>query len=253
MVGPRLSRPSRRSFERGLASAATRSLSLSVNSVGIDRIREEIPYIVTPLHEGFADVLALMRLPLDLRFVVREELVELPHLGSFIKAGDHIPISESPSRADLKDLLRRIEDIVTAGESPVVFPQGSILGIEVAFASGALRIAQHLGVPILPVVLSGSHLVYEHPFSPTVRFGRTISMTILNPIEPENLDTGSFRELERTMKRRALTDVEAPVRRFVPERDGWWDDYEYSIDKDYPDLYRRVAEHRLSVPLTAAP
>jgi 1-acyl-sn-glycerol-3-phosphate acyltransferase len=253
IVGPRVGRQSRRSFERRLASAATWALDLTVHAVGLDSIQDGMPYIVAPLHEGFADVMALMRLPIDLRFVVRKELVDLPRLGSFINAGDHIPIADSPSRADLRDLLRRIEDTITVGESPVVFPQGSILGVEVAFASGALRIARHLGVPILPVVLSGSHLVYEHPFSPTVRFGRTISMTVLPPMEPENLEIGSFRELERTMKRRALADREAPVRRFVPERDGWWDDYEYSIDEDFPDLYRRVAEHRLSVPPTAEP
>ena len=78
-------------------------------------------------------------------------------------------------------------------------------------------------------------------------------MTILDPIEPERLDSVSFRELERTMKQRALAQVEAPVRRFVPERDGWWDEYEYEIDQDFPDLYRRVEEHRLTVPLTEAP
>jgi 1-acyl-sn-glycerol-3-phosphate acyltransferase len=236
-----------------LASAAARSLDLTINTVGIDRIKDGMPYMVVPLHEGFADVLALMRLPLDLRFVVRKELINLQHLGSFINAGGHIPLRETPSTKDLRGLLRHLEATIGAGESPVIFPQGSILGIEVAFAPGALRIAKLLDIRLLPVVLSGSHLVYEHPFSPTVRFGRTISMTVLDPIEPEDLDFGRFRELERTMKRRALMAHEAPVRRFVPERDGWWDDYDYTIDDDFPDLHGQVADHRLTIGSPEAP
>ena len=78
-------------------------------------------------------------------------------------------------------------------------------------------------------------------------------MTVLDPIEPEDLGFGRFRELERTMKRRALMAHEAPVRRFVPERDGWWDDYEYTIDDDFPDLHRQVADHRLTIGLPEAP
>lgn len=236
-----------------MASITARALGLTVETAGINLVQDGVPYIVAPLHEGFADVLALMRLPLDLRFVVREELVDLPQLGSLINTGGHIPIPDTPTRADLKDLLRSIEDTIAVGESPVVFPQGSILGIEVAFSPGALRMAKHFGVPLLPVVLSGSHLVYEHPFSPTVRFGRTISMTILRPLEPQSLDITGFRELEREMKRRALMARQAPARRFDPERDGWWDDYEYEIDSDFPELYENVARHKLTVRMPEAP
>jgi 1-acyl-sn-glycerol-3-phosphate acyltransferase len=46
------------------------------------------------------------------------------------------------------------------------------------------------------------------------------------------------------MKRRALAVVGAPVRRFEPERDGWWDDYPYEIDPHFVDLHQRLAEHR---------
>jgi 1-acyl-sn-glycerol-3-phosphate acyltransferase len=48
------------------------------------------------------------------------------------------------------------------------------------------------------------------------------------------------------MKQRALSSDIEP-RRFEPDRDGWWDDYPYEIDSDFPELADRVAEHRSRV------
>jgi len=42
----------------------------------------------------------------------------------------------------------------------------------------------------------------------------------------------------------ALDPSNAPARRFVPERDGWWDEYRYEIDPDFPELAAQLAERR---------
>jgi 1-acyl-sn-glycerol-3-phosphate acyltransferase len=52
------------------------------------------------------------------------------------------------------------------------------------------------------------------------------------------------------MKQKALQAFPEP-RHFDPDRDGWWDDYGYEIDPDYPELAERVAEHRRAMPQTA--
>ncbi|MFB3049568.1 MAG: 1-acyl-sn-glycerol-3-phosphate acyltransferase, partial [Acidimicrobiia bacterium] len=52
--------------------------------------------------------------------------------------------------------------------------------------------------------------------------------------------------VEREMKHRAVASGIAP-RRFDPDRDGWWDDYPYEIDGDFPELANRVAAHRSEV------
>jgi 1-acyl-sn-glycerol-3-phosphate acyltransferase len=86
--------------------------------------------------------------------------------------------------------------------------------------------------------------VWEHPFSPTVRLDQEISVRVLSPVRPGQLDTGTVRALERRMKHLALEPSTAPARRFQPDRDGWWDDYRYEIDPDYKDLARRLAARR---------
>jgi hypothetical protein len=50
--------------------------------------------------------------------------------------------------------------------------------------------------------------------------------------------------LEKEMKRIALEDLAAPARRFLPEVDGYWDDYRYDIDPAFPELEAQVAAHR---------
>ena len=52
------------------------------------------------------------------------------------------------------------------------------------------------------------------------------------------------RSIEQQMKEVALQAGMAPVRRFVPERDGWWDGYAFEIDPDYPDLAEAIETRR---------
>jgi 1-acyl-sn-glycerol-3-phosphate acyltransferase len=114
-----------------------------------------------------------------------------------------------------------IEASFATGDSLVVFAQGSILGVEIAFQPGAFHIARRLNVPILPVVMTGSHTVWEHPYAPTVRLDQTIfSIRVLPAPTPRSLDAATVRSLERRMKLLALDPSLAPVRRFDPDRDG---------------------------------
>lgn len=219
-----------------------RWLDVRVVTTGAEHIQPNESYLVIALHEGFADAAALLRLPLDLRFVARSELWQWPVLGPALARGDHIAVSPEAGAAAYRRILRQAGEVFDRGESLVIFPQGSILGIETGFAPGAFRLAQTLQRPLLPVVLTGSHRVWEHPFSPLVRFGQPVHMHVLAPVAAAAAGT-TMRSLERRMKRLALASA-APVRRFVPERDGWWDDFEFTIDPDFPDLAARFEAHR---------
>ncbi|MGI9584896.1 MAG: 1-acyl-sn-glycerol-3-phosphate acyltransferase [Acidimicrobiia bacterium] len=234
-------------LERRWAATAKRAVNLSINVSGLDAIAPDTQYLVLPLHEGFADVIALLDLPLNMQFVVRDELFSWPRLGRYLKASHQIPIADDPTISQLRRLYRDIELALASGDSLVLFPQGSVLGIEAAFGEGALRIARRFNTEILPIVLTGAHRVCDLPFSTTVHFGQTIEMHVLPPIVPGTLDASGYRAIERRMKHIAMNESTVPVRRFVPERDGWWDDYNYQIDEDFPDLHQQVLDRRLRV------
>jgi 1-acyl-sn-glycerol-3-phosphate acyltransferase len=130
----------------------------------------------------------------------------------------------------------------------VIFPQGGILGIEAEFARGAFALARTLRRPILPVALTGSHRVWEHPYSPRLRLGERVSLRVLPPIPLQRVlatpEDDLRRELQRTLKAEALEGRMALPRRFVPERDGFWDGYAYRIDPAFPELAAQVRRHR---------
>lgn len=220
---------------------------------GVEHIHPDEQYVVVALHEGLADAVALLHLPLELRFLVRDELFDWAALGRYLRVTGQIRVDEPARRSSLRDMYRHIEEVFDSGDSLVLFPQGSILGIEVAFQPGAFRIARWFHRPILPVVLTGSHRVWEHPYSATVRLDQRVSMRVLAPIAAEDLDASTVRDLERLMKAQALDPSTAPVRRFIPERDGWWDDYRYEIDPDFLELRDRLLRRRTGLDATPEP
>lgn len=229
-------------MERQWAEAVRGFLRIRLRIDGWDNVDPSESYVVTPLHEGFADVLALLTLPLDLRFVARDELFEWPTLGRYLRDSSQIVVPTSAGRTAYRELLRRSAAVFATGESLVLYPQGAILGIESAFWPGAFRLAANFDRPVLPVVLTGSHRVWEYPYSPLLRFGQTMTMQVLEPITPTQA-VGEASDLEREMKQLALASS-VPPRRFDPEVDGYWDDYDYEIDPDFPQVAELVARHR---------
>lgn len=234
----RLSAAAHRFWANGVLYA----VDAKVDLVGIKRLPAR-PAILLPLHEGFLDAPLLMKTGRSMRFIARSELFDWPHLGSVLRAERHIELPDRPSSADLRALRRSAKETMAAGHDLVVFPQGSILGIEVAFASGARRLAEATGAPIVPIVITGTHRVWEHPYSNRLRFGCPVRLEVLPAIAAESVRT-EWEPLASRMRSIALAQRDAPARRFDPERDGFWDGYAYEIDEAFPILAKQVARHR---------
>jgi 1-acyl-sn-glycerol-3-phosphate acyltransferase len=223
----------------------TSALDLTIDTSGLHHVERTRPYIVVPLHEGFADLLAIASLPLAMAYAAAEELFDWQHLGPYLDASQQPRISRDNGPAAYRTLLRSGKEASARGESLVVFPQGTVLGIETAFTGGAFRAAQHLGMSVLPVVITGASAVWDYPFSNDLHFGQTIRLEVLAPI-PSDVAVERAMDLESEMKERALRATPGP-RHFIPERDAWWDDYRFEIDPRFPDLEQAIAEHRRSV------
>lgn len=215
--------------ERVWADAVVAALDVDVQVTGMDRVDPDRQYLVAPLHEGFADVLALLRLPLDLDWVIRDELLDLPYFGEYLRLAGHIAVEPESPRAALRTILQKMPAAVDRGDSMVVFPQGSLLGIEIAFQPGAFQLADRFGLPLLPVVLSGSHQVWDYPFSRAIQRGQSVRIEVLDPIAPGGA-IAAMGTVETEMKKRARSAVAAPVRHYNPERDGLWEGYRFELE-----------------------
>ena len=224
------------------ARITARALDLTIETSGLHHVDPTRSYVILPLHEGFADLLAISRIPLDMVYTAAEELFDWEYLGPYLHASAQPSVSRTNGPHAYRTLLRAGKTASSLGESLVVFPQGSLLGIETKFTGGAFRAAQHLNMPILPVVLTGASQVWDYPFSTQLNFGRTIHMEILEPVAPHQA-VAMADDIEHEMKERALVSTPRP-RRYVPERDGWWDGYRFEIDPRFPELKRSVEQHR---------
>ena len=205
------------------------TIGLRIDWHGLDRIDPDETYVVTPLHEGLVDALAL--LPLPLRLVLRDEFEEWRLVGDYLRDTEQIAIRPEAGTAAFRQLVQAAEKVIANGESLVICPQGTILRIETDFNLGAFAVARALQRPILPIALTGSHRVWEYPFSPRLRRGERMSARVLSPISVEEIcerQTDELRcEVQRRLKAVALDGTMTPPRRFVPARDGYWDGFAY--------------------------
>ncbi|CAA9544779.1 MAG: 1-acyl-sn-glycerol-3-phosphate acyltransferase [uncultured Thermomicrobiales bacterium] len=234
--------------QRWWAGQMVRTLGIRIDWEGLDQIDPDEAYVVVATHEGFTDVLALLRLPLPLRFAGRDELAGWPLLGPYLRDTGQVIIRPEAGVAAYRRLVREGREVVGRGESLVIFPQGTILGIETDCLPGAFALALALDRPILPVALTGGHRVWEHPFGSRLRRGERMSVRVLPPIPAGEVRARGMRQIRRDvcrgLKSAALDGIMAPPRRFVPARDGYWDGYAFEIDPAFPDLAAEFVSRR---------
>ncbi len=121
------------------------------------------------------------------------------------------------------------------------------MGSRLNFSPGAFRLAEHFGLPTLPVVLSGSHGIWDFPFNPFLHGAGRVCMEVLEPVpasvvaaDPE----GVWISLQSRMKTRALEANFAPRCHYEPDCNGYWDGYLLEVDPDFADLHAKIAAHR---------
>jgi 1-acyl-sn-glycerol-3-phosphate acyltransferase len=84
-----------------------------------------------------------------------------PAYGWLMKRFGNVPVPDVRRPSDLKRMWRLSQDAVDAGTSLIIFPEAKRTrdGHVDEFQDGGFRVAQQLGIPIVPVSLVGS---FEH-------------------------------------------------------------------------------------------
>jgi len=244
----------RASLQREIGSRLLRHLRVHVDLQCLAPLPTS-PHLIVSLHEGLVDALCLGQLPLPMRYVARQEIFEWPWIGPALGRMRHLGIEPEQGAASYRRLIAAAESTLRTGEHVVLFPQGAVLGIETAFQAGAFHLARVLRAPILPIVLTGSHRIWEHPFSSRVRYGQRVAVVVLPEVSVEEVQRWSPKglrlDLQHRMKAIARSGDLPEPRHFVPERDGFWDGFAFEIDADFPELLERVERHRREVSLAS--
>jgi len=125
---------------------------------GADRIEKGKPQIFMANHQGAFDIFALLAyLPVDFKWLAKEELFRVPILGWAMKAAGYISIDRKGRKKALESIERAVAT-VRQGASVMVFPEGtrSPDGRIHSFKKGGFTLALKAGVPIVPISIRGS-------------------------------------------------------------------------------------------------
>ena len=89
---------------------------------------------------------------------MKAEIRRIPFVGTACKAAGHIFVDRRKAKASMES-LKEIEKQLTGGVCTVIFPEGtrSLDGEVGRFKRGAFQIAIDLGLPVIPLSLSGCY------------------------------------------------------------------------------------------------
>ncbi|MEU5841271.1 lysophospholipid acyltransferase family protein [Rhodococcus sp. NPDC047139] len=151
------------------------------------------------------------------RFMAKKEVFDHKISGPMMRAMKHIPVD----RGDARESYRLAVEALRAGELVGVFPEETISrSFELkAFRSGAARMANEAGVPVIPMIIWGSQRVWTkgHP----KRLGRTntpITIEVGAPIQPYEPATEMTAQLHATME----TMLHRVQDAYVHEQGAYW-------------------------------
>jgi len=110
-------------------------------------------------HVNFFDPFMLYcAIPQFVRGWELESHFKIPAYGPLMKRFGNIPVPDVRRPSDLKRMWRKTQQAIDSGTSLVIFPEAKRTrdGHVNEFQDGGFRVAQQLGVPIVPVSLVGS-------------------------------------------------------------------------------------------------
>jgi 1-acyl-sn-glycerol-3-phosphate acyltransferase len=184
---------------------------VTVKSPGFDEKRTSI-FMVN--HVNLLDPFILYcAIPQLVRGWELESHFRIPIYGWLMKRFGNVPVPNVRGPKDLKRLWRMTQEAIDSGVSLIIFPEAKRTrdGHLNEFEDGGFRLAQQLGVPLVPVSLVGSfyHLRTEDwIIRPT-----TIKIILHDTIETK----GMHKEDVPALKSRVRQIIEEPVEAWLKE------------------------------------
>lgn len=172
------------------------------------------PYVVVSNHESFADILLLSHLPWEMKWLSKAEILQIPFLGWCMRLAGDIPVWRGKMES-AKGAMARAAETLKGKVSVMIFPEGTRSPTEtmLPFKDGAFRLAIETGVPVLPLVVTGTRdALAKHDWRMNPA---RATVTVLPPIETTGLtlnDVTALKERVRTVIADARDRLRAEAR-----------------------------------------
>jgi 1-acyl-sn-glycerol-3-phosphate acyltransferase len=112
-------------------------------------------------HQSYFDIFALLAcLPVNFKFILKEELMKIPFLGIAMRRARYIGIKRENPRKAVQSINEAVEKI-KGGASVLIFPEGtrSIDGRLQPYKRGGFNLALKSGCDIVPVTICDSYRI----------------------------------------------------------------------------------------------
>ena len=156
---------------------------IKVSVKGLSNIDPSSPYIYMPNHQSNFDIPVLLgHLTVQFRWLAKMELFKIPIFGRAMRNVGYISIDRS-NRESAFESLKVAADKIKGGVSVLIFPEGtrSRDGKIRPFKKGGFVMAIDSGVPIVPVVITGTRAIM--PKGKFRVYPGHVNMVIHTPIE----------------------------------------------------------------------
>ena len=174
---------------------------------GRSKIDPQQPVVFVSNHLSSLDILVLFRLFTHFKWVSKIENFRPPFIGWNMSLNGYIPVVRGDKQSVVR-MMGRCRQALEGGSSIMMFPEGtrSPTGRLRDFRSGAFVIAQDAGVPLQPLVITGSSDAL--PKSGLVITGKhRIHVRVLDVVPPEAFGDRSSEELAAWVRERIAAEL----------------------------------------------
>ncbi|GAA3887104.1 lysophospholipid acyltransferase family protein [Streptomyces sp. NPDC003631] len=232
----------------GLALTTFKAWDLKIDCKGAENIPRSGGAVLVSNHISYLDFifngLAALQQKRLVRFMAKESVFRHKLSGPLMRAMKHIPVDRKQGEAAYAHAL----DSLKSGEVIGVFPEATISQSFTlkSFKSGAVRLAQEAGVPLIPMALWGTQRLWTKGHPRNFRRSHTpITIRVGEAVEASR-DTYAG-ALTRQLRERVQELLEAaqrayPVRPRTPD-DTWWMPAHLGGTAPTPEQLRAVEAH----------
>src|SRR4030095_14654149 len=164
--------------------------------------------VIVANHQSYADIIVLLLLYFPFKWVSKDSIFKVPAIGWNMRMNQYVGLARG-NLASIKEMMTICRNWLKRGSSIMMFPEGTRSpdgGLQ-PFRDGAFRLAIDCGLPVVPIVIDGTHEILPKG-EKTVRLKGDVRVKILPPVQPQDFDRSSakMRDHVHNLMKETLAD-----------------------------------------------
>ncbi len=166
-----------------------------VKITGREKISLKKTNIFISNHRSYEDAIVLYRILKPFRWISKSEIFSIPILGWFMTLRRDIKLKRGTT-SGVRKMFIDAKKTLSEDISLIIFPEGtrSKTGELGKFKQGAFRIAIETGIPIIPIVITGTQGSLFNKYG-ILKGKHTVEIKILDEVSVENYSETNINDL----------------------------------------------------------